>query len=77
MQLLLLDECFDLLLEVVAFRGFMLVAPVEVTVLIYGPFVQIALQLICSCQGHVITYLHEYLIQWNVQRDEVRHSPLL
>lgn len=77
MQLLLLDECFDLLLEVVAFRGFMLVAPVEVTVLIYGPFVQKALQLICSCQGHVISYLHEYLIQWNVQRDEVRHSPLL
>lgn len=43
LQLPLLDECFDILLEVVAFGGVMPVVSMEVILLIPGPFVWITL----------------------------------
>jgi len=65
-QLSLLDEIFNLLLQVIALIRVMPVISMEATILVLITFVGISLHLLWPLQGWVILDLHKDLIKWNV-----------
>lgn len=62
LQLPLLNEGFDLMLEVIAFGSVMSMVPVEAAIFVSGPLVPVTLQFVWPSQCRIVPYLHEDLI---------------
>ena len=66
-QLILLNENFNLLLQVVTLIRIMFVVSVKTIVLAFVSVARISFHLLWPFEGQVIFNLHQHLVKWGIQ----------